>query len=158
MACCVPCVVSVQLEMSTALPLELYSSMNEFVVLAAGPPLPRNSLTGIGLTFRTFSTALSSCLPAFAEATAGKLAAVQRAWPTRSPLNAAGPDGTLKVPLRVAPGATGSAIVAVVLVVADATDVQPFGTTMLNSTPVTGTPVVFVNVTLVSCAEPGANV
>ena len=73
MACCVACVVSVQLETSTALPLELYSSMNEFVVLAAGPPVTRNSLMVIGLTFRTFSTALSSCFrPAFAEATAGE--------------------------------------------------------------------------------------
>src|SRR5262245_26363386 len=124
--------------------------MNEFVLLAAGPPLTRNSLTTIGLTLRTFSTAVSSCLAAPDP--------VQRACATRSPLNAAGPDVTLKVALTVAPGATASAMVAVVRVVPGTTDVHPFGVTMLSSAPVTGAPVVFVNETVVSCAEAGENV
>ena len=61
----------------------------------------RSSLILIGLTFRTFSTVVSDCfLP---------LWFVHRALPTRSPLNAAGPEVTLKVALTLAPGATGSA-------------------------------------------------
>ena len=38
------------------------------------------------------------------------------------------------------------------------TAVQRAGTAMLSSTPVTAAPVVFVNVTVVSCDDPGENV
>src|ERR1700685_1821720 len=74
--------------------------MNEFDVLVAEPSLMRNSLIFTGLTLRTFSAGVSDCaLPPV----------VHRALPTRSPLNAAGPEVTLKVALTLAPGATGPA-------------------------------------------------
>jgi hypothetical protein len=60
----------------------------------------------------------------------------------------------LKVALTLAPGATGSAK----LVGPEATAVHPLGAETLSLTPVAGVPVVFVNVTLVSCEEPGENV
>jgi len=62
----------------------------------------------IGLTLRTFSIAVSDCR-------APPAALVHRALPTRSPLKAAVDEVTLKVALTLAPGATGSAIVADVL-------------------------------------------
>src|ERR1017187_4452705 len=105
----------------------------------------RNSLILIGLTFRTFSAVVASNF--FAPL-------VQEALPTRSPLKAAGPEVTLKVALTLAPGATGSANV----VEPEATAVHPFGVAMLSLTPAAGAPVVFVNVTMVSCEEPGENV
>src|SRR5262245_59795624 len=116
--------------------------MNEFVALFRTPPVIRNSLIRTGLTLRTFWTAVSTCF-----------APVHRALPARSPLNAAGPDVTLNVALTVEPGATGSVIAADVF-----TDVHPLGAVTLNSTPVTGAPVVFVNVTVVSCDEAGEKV
>src|SRR5262245_53781832 len=75
-----------------------------------------------------------------------------------SPLNAAGADVIVNVALTLAPGATGSLIVAVAVFRPDTTAVQPFGITTLKSMPVTGAPVVFVNVTVVSCDDPGENV
>src|SRR5580765_249902 len=125
--------------------------MNEFDALFATPPVMRNSLILIGLTLRTFSTAVSCNGRACPVITTD-------AVPTRSPLNAAGPDVTLNIALALAPGATESGIVADVLVVPTTTDVHPFGAVMLNSTEVTGRPVVFVNVTVLSCDEPGENV
>ena len=83
---------------------------------------------------------------------------VHWALPTRSPLKAAGPEVTLKVALTLAPGATGSAIVSDVLVAPGTTEVHCLGTEMLNWTPTAGAPVVFVNVTVVSCEDPGENV
>ena len=124
--------------------------MNEFVGLAGEPALMRNSLILIGLTFRTFSAVVSDCVLPFAF--------VHEALPTRSPLKAAGPEVTLKVALTLAPGATGSANVFDVSVAPETTEVHPAGTEMLNLTPVTGAPVVFVNVTVVSCEDPGENV
>src|SRR4030042_6261839 len=121
--------------------------MNEFVELSGEPELTANSLILIGLTFRTFSAVVSDCLWPLVEF-------VHEALPTRSPLEAAGPEVTLKVALTIAPGATDPAIVAGVL----ATAVHPAGTEMLNLTPVAGAPVVLVNVTVVSCEEPGENV
>src|ERR1017187_1923130 len=119
--------------------------MYEFVELAGEPELIANSLILIGLTFRTFSAVVSVCvLPPV----------VQETLPTRSPLKAAGPEVTLKVALTFAPGATGSAIV----VVPEATAVHPVGTERLNLTPAAGAPVVFVNVTVVSCEDRGENV
>src|ERR1035437_3103153 len=109
-----------------------------------------NSLILIGRTLRTFSAVVSSCfLP---------LALVHPALPTRSPLKATAPDVTLKVALTLAPGATGSAKVFEVSVVPEARAVHPLGAEMLNLTPAAGAPVVFANVTVVSCEEPGENV
>src|SRR3954471_11649651 len=118
--------------------------MNEFVELAVEPSLTRNSLILTGLTLRAFWAVLSVCV---------RLLAVQEALPTRSPLKAAGPEVTLNVALTVAPGATVSVTGAAVRVT-----VHCRGTVMLNFRTVTGAPVVFVNVTVVSCEDPGANV
>src|SRR5437773_6772189 len=77
----------------------------------------------------------------------------------RSPLNAAGPEVTLNVALTRAPGATGPAIVAVVAVPPETTAVHcALGTAMLSCTPVAGAPIVFVNVTVVCCDDPGEKV
>src|ERR1051325_3750363 len=99
--------------------------MKESVGLVGEPELVRNSLILIGLTFRTFSAAVSECFPPV-------VWLVHWAWPTRSPLKAAGPEVTLKVALTVAAGATGSAIVTDVLVEPGATEVHCLGTEMLN--------------------------
>jgi hypothetical protein len=64
----------------------------------------------------------------------------------------------LKVALTLAPGATGPAMVSDVLVEPWTKDVHCLGTEMLNVTPVAGAPVVFVNVSVVSCEVPGENV
>src|SRR5512137_1946031 len=124
--------------------------MNESVGLAGEPALMRSSLILIGLTFRTFSAVVSDCVR--------PLAFVHEALPTRSPLKAAGPEVTLKVALTLAPGATGPASVADVLVVPGTTDVHCAGTAMLSVIPAAGVPVVFVNVTVVSCEDPGEKV
>src|SRR4051812_12863476 len=114
--------------------------MNELVPLP-GLLLPmRNSLILIGLVLRTRS-AIDADRPS-----------PHAAWLTRSPLNAAGPEVTLNVALTLAPGATGAANVF------GASVVQPAGAARLSFRPVTGAPVVFVNVTTVSWVEPGANV
>src|SRR5215469_2904870 len=118
--------------------------MNELVESVAEPALIRNSLILIGLTFRTFSAVVSDCVLPFAF--------VHEALATRSPLNGAIPEATLNVALTLAPGAT----VAGRDELPDA--VQPFGTEIFSLTPVTGAPVVFVNVTVVSCEDPGENV
>src|SRR5436309_10820020 len=120
--------------------------MNEFVELGE-PSLMRNSLILIGATFRTFAGVVSDCFLPLAWF-------VHWALPTRSPLKAAGPEVTLKVALTVAPGATGSAIVMDVLAPPGTTEVHCLGAEMLNWTPTAGAPVVFVNVTVVSCEEP----
>src|SRR5215208_1257541 len=116
--------------------------MNEFVGLAGESALIRNSLILIGLTFRTFSAVVSTCVP--------PAAFVHRAVPTRSPLKGAGPDVTLNVALTLAPGATGSAKLSTVLTVSGITDVHCLGRAILNWRLVAGAPVVFVNVTVVS--------
>src|SRR5215475_7638444 len=115
--------------------------MNEFVGFPG--PLTRNSLILIGLTFRTFSAVISDCVR--------PLEFVHEAWPTRSPLKAAGPEVTLKVAFTLASGATGPAMVSDVSALPDTTEVHCLGAVMLNLTPVTGAPVVLVNVTVVSC-------
>src|SRR5262249_30199053 len=110
------------------------------------------SLILIGLTFRTFSAAVSVCVRLFVEF-------IHETFATRSPLNAAVPDVTLKAALTLAPGATGSPIVTDVLLLSGTIAVHClFGTVMLNLTPVAGADVVFVNVTVVSCEDPGVNV
>src|SRR4051812_18178995 len=114
--------------------------MNELVPLA-GLLLPiRNSLILIGLVLRTFS-AIDAVCPS-----------PHVAFPMMSPLNGASPDVTFNVALTLAPGATGPAIVF------GPSLVHPLGRETLSATPVTGAPVVFVNVTMVSWVEPGANV
>src|SRR2546423_3705961 len=126
--------------------------MNELVELVGEPSLMRNSLIFIGLTFRTFSAAVSDCF-------APVVWFVHRALATNSPFKAAGAEVILKVALTVAPGATGSANVADVLGVPGTTEVHClFGTEMLNWRATAGAPVVFVNVTVVSCEDPGEKV
>src|ERR1700678_3663710 len=127
--------------------------MNEFVELSG--ELMRNSLILTGLTFRTFSAVVSECFP---PAVLPEVGFVHEALPTRSPLKAAGPEVILKVALTLAPGATGSANVADVLVAPETKAVHCLGTETLNWTPNAGAPVVFVNVRVVSCEEPGENV
>src|SRR5208337_4415548 len=99
--------------------------MNESVALTA------NSLILIGLTFRTFSIAVSDWLAP---------AVVQEALATRSPLKAAGPEVTLNVALTLAPGVTESANVFEVSAPPETTEFQPAGTEMLNLTPSAGAP------------------
>src|SRR5215467_6221161 len=112
----------------------------------------RNSLILIGLTFRTFSVVVSDCRPPF-------VGFVQKALPVRSPLKGTGPEVTLKVALTLAPGATGSGNVTDVSVVPGTKEVQALsGREMLSFTPTAVDPVVFVNVTVDSCEDPGANV
>src|SRR3990172_7030632 len=123
--------------------------MNVSVELEGEPALIRNSLILIGLTFRTFSVVVSDCVLPLV---------VHEATPTRSPLKAAGPEVILNVALTLAPGATGPAIIFDVSVAPETTEVQPLGTEMLNWMPVAGAPVVFLNVTVVSCEDPGENV
>src|SRR5579863_2287875 len=108
--------------------------MNAFVGLSG--ELMRNSLILIGLTLRTFSAVVSDCvLPV--------VWFVHEALPTRSPLNAAGPEVTLKVALTLAPVATGSAIVSDVSFVPETKEVHCLlGTAILNLTPAAGAVVV----------------
>src|SRR5437867_1072694 len=120
--------------------------MNESVELVGEPALMRNSLILIGLTFRTFSAVVSDSF-------APLVWFVHWALPARSPLKAAGPEVTLKVALTLAPGATGSTVVTVVLVAPGTKDVHCLGTEMLNWMPTAGAPVVFVKVTVLSCEE-----
>ena len=83
---------------------------------------------------------------------------VHETLPTRSPLKTAGPEVTVKVALTVAPGATGSAKVFDVSVEPETMAVHPFGTEMLNVTPGAGAPVVFLEVTVESCEDPGEKI
>src|SRR5262245_23157909 len=137
--------------MSTLLAPALYSSMNEFVGLGGESALTRNSLILTGLTFRAFSAVVSYCVLPF-------VSFVHETLPTRSPLKAASPEVMLKVALTLAPGATGPAIVTDVLVVPGTTEVHRLGTETLNLIPVAGAPVVLVNVSVLSCDDPGENV
>src|SRR3954471_7455174 len=138
--------------MSTGAVPALYSSMNAFVEFVGVPSLTRNSLILIGLTLRTFSVLVSDCVTRLS-------GAVHRACATRSPLNGAGPEGTLNVALTLAPAAITRSNVAATLIVPGSNDVHCLlGTEMLNSRLATAAPVVFVNVTVVSCEDPGENV
>src|ERR1017187_10745593 len=104
-----------------------------------------NSLILTGKALRTFSTILSDCLP---------LALVHETSATMSPLKAVCPEVTLKVALTLAPGATGSGNV----LLPEAAAVQPPGAERLSLTFVAGASVVFVNVAVVSCEDPGVKV
>src|SRR3954454_6904069 len=125
--------------------------MNEFVEFVIEPSLTRNSLILTGLTFRTFPAVISECLPPV-------VWFVHWEVPARSPLKAAGPEVILKAALTLAPGASASANVFELPAPPAITDFQPLGTPRLNLSPVAGAPVVFVNVKVVSCDEPGENV
>src|SRR5215471_8123352 len=123
--------------------------MNPLVGLAVVPA--RNSLILTGSTFRTFSVVVAVCLPPFA-------GLVHAATPVRSPLNERGPEVTVKVALTLAPGATESKVCDV-SVVPGTTEAQSLpGSEMLSFTPTARDPVVFVNVTVESCEDPGVNV
>src|SRR5947209_4860437 len=125
--------------------------MNESVELSGEPALKRNSLILTGLTLRTFSAVFSDCVR--------PLEFVHETLPTRSPLETVGADVTLKVALTLAPAATESGNVFSVSVAPETTDFHSWsGPEILNFTPATGAPVVFVNVRVVSCEEPGENV
>ena len=83
---------------------------------------------------------------------------VHEALPIRSPLKGTGPEVTLKVALTLAPGATESNVCDVP-VVPGTKEVHCLpGTEMLSRTPTAGDAPVFVNVTVLSCEDPGANV
>src|SRR5690349_11092764 len=110
--------------MSTSPAPALYSSMKESVGLLGEPALTRNSLIFTGLTFRTFSAIVSVCVLPFEF--------VHEALPARSPLNAPGPDVTLKLALTFAPGATGPANVFDVSEPPVTTAVHPRGAAMLS--------------------------
>src|ERR1700743_3140143 len=115
-------------------------------------PVPaRNSLTLTGLTFRTFSVIASDCLPR-------RDGPVQDALPVRPPLKATGPEVTWKVALTLAPGGPEPNVFDVSVLPAT-TDLHCLlAPETLSRTPAAGAPVVFVNVTVESCAEPGVNV
>src|SRR5262245_25295740 len=121
--------------------------MNESV--AFGPALMRNSLIFTGDTLRIFCTADSLCVLPFT---------FHEALPTRSPLSAAEPDVIRKVALALAPGAIASPNDFTATAPPDTTEFQPVGAETLSSSPVIAAPVVFRNVTVVSCEEPGENV
>src|SRR5215472_2102289 len=123
--------------------------MNELVGLVLVPA--RNSLILIGLTFRTFSAVVVNCLPP-------RVGFVHAALPIRSPLKGTGPEVTWKVALTLAPGATESNVCDVSVVPATNEVHNRSGTEMLSFTPTAVDPVVFVNVTVESCADPGVNV
>src|SRR5712672_2376913 len=103
----------------------------------------RNSLILIGLTFRTASAVVADRLPPL-------VGFVHETWPTRSPLKGTGPEVTWNVALTLAPGATESNVCDV-SVVPGTTEVHCLGTEMLSFTPAAVDPVVFVNVTVLSC-------
>src|SRR6266567_3012527 len=123
--------------------------MNALVGLVLAPT--RNSLILIGLTLRTFSVVIPNCL-------APCVGFTHEALPIRSPLKGAGPEVTLKVALTLAPGATESNVCDV-LVVPGTKEVHCLlGTEMLSFTAAARDPVVFVNVTVEFCEDPGVNV
>ena len=78
--------------------------------------------------------------------------------PTISPLKASEPEVTTKVALTFAPGEIGSANFFEASLELKTTEFHPLGTEMLKVTSFTGTPVVFVNVTVVFCEDCGENV
>src|SRR5262245_54986854 len=117
--------------------------MNVSVEFAAELALTANSLILTALTLRTFSVAVSDCVTPL-------VGFFQETRPARSPLNGERVEVTLNVALTVAPGAIGPEFGAELF----ATAVHPFGVEMLNLTSVTSIPVVFLNVTVVSCEEP----
>src|SRR6476646_3451795 len=119
---------------------------------SVGLPLVRvrNSLILTGLTLRTFSVVVSDRLPPVE-------GFVHEALPIRSPLRAAAPEVTRNVALTLAPGATESNVCDV-SVVPGTNAVHCRGTVMLDLAPTARDPVVFVNVTVASWLEPGANV
>src|SRR4051812_5400299 len=109
-------------------------------------PATRNALILMGLTLRTFSAVVSDRAAPLAES-------VHEAFPTRSPLNAAGPDVTRNVVLTVAPAAT-EANVCDVLLLPVTTPAQPLGSVRPSLTPVAAAPDVLTNVSVTSWPVP----
>ena len=123
--------------------------MNALVGLVVVPV--RNSLILIGSTFRTFSAVVSKRRgpePGF----------VHDALATRSPLNGFGPEVTVKTALTVSPGATEPNVAESLRVPATTALQCRSGPATRNFTSTAGDPVVFVNVTVVFCEDPGVNV
>src|SRR5690348_19601 len=129
--------------------------MNALVGLVLVPTW--NSLILIGLTLRTFSAVVVNCLPP-SVCLPPCSGFVHEALPTRSPLKGTGPEVTLKVALTLAPGATEPNVCDVSVVPGMKEVHCLLGTEMLSFTPTTRDPVVFVNVTVEFCEDPGANV
>src|SRR4051812_45507287 len=118
-------------------------------VSVGSAPVPmRNSLILIGLALRTRSAIDADCVAPLAWL-------VQDALPTRSPLKLACPEVTRNVALTLSPGATGPGMVSEP---PWTTELHCAGTERLSFTFVAGAPLVFVNVTIVSWLDPGANV
>src|SRR5690349_5971674 len=113
--------------------------MNESVGLVPAPT--RNSLILTGLTLRTFSIADSVCVTPLV---------LHEALPARSPLKPASAEVTLNVALTLTDGGIGSLNDFDAPAPPDSTEVHPAGTERLSWRPVTGTSVVFRNVTTVS--------
>src|SRR5690349_5765613 len=110
--------------------------MKEFVLLA-DPSLTRNSLIFTGLTLRTLPAIFSVCFLPFP---------VQDAFATISPLNAAGPEVTLKIMLTLAPRGIGFGKRGLPL----GTAVQPPGSERLRVKPSAGASETLVKTTNVS--------
>ena len=120
---------------------ELYSSMNWLVELML--VLKRISLILIGRTFLTLCAVVSNCASPF-------ILLFHSAFPVRKPAPVFTEAVILKVAFTLAPGATGALNIFVVSAVPETMEVHPLGTEMLNLTPVTGAPMVFVNVSVMS--------
>src|ERR1035437_4418758 len=113
--------------------------------------LKRISLIFIGRTFLTFWAVVSDCVPPV-------MGFFHSALPIRKPAPVFADAMTLKVVLTLTPGATGVVNVFEVSTASEITEVHPLGKEMLNLTSVTVTPVVFVNVSVMSCVELCVNV
>src|SRR4051794_12997123 len=100
----------------------------------------------MGLTFRIFSTTVSDCVRA--------LASVHETVALMSPLNAAGPEVTLNVALKLAPGATSALLGSPPA----ATAIHPAGNVIFRLTFFTAPLDVLTNATIETCEEPGENV
>src|SRR5688572_3042049 len=108
------------------------------------PALKRTSLILIGNAFRTRAVVVSDCVL--------RSQFVHSALPVTKPAPVRGGAVILKVAVTLAPGATLPSEAF------DARTVHPAGAEMLNLTPDTGAPVVFVNVAVRSWADLGVNV
>src|SRR5579863_1131310 len=78
----------------------------------------------------------------------------QSALPVRKPASALAGEVMLKAALALAPGAIGS----ISVFEAATADFHPVGRETLNLTPCSDAAVMFLNVTVTSCEEPGVNI
>src|SRR5450631_3102008 len=120
----------------------------------AGLPLApnRTSLILTGCTFRTLVVVVSTLVvlpPEFFHST----------LPVKKPAPVAKGEVTLKVALTLAPGATTSAKAFAAPLPPEATELHcTLGPKTLSLTPVTGTPVVLVKVSVICCDDRGEKV